>query len=195
MVHDSAKVWRWTHSLQLNLLQILQCKCTWNHERAKNNSWQHFVSKLNTASKLKTHLHYKYKNNAKKDSHWHKIYVLKKCLLSGQQKVPKNQCAEIRKLNFTARNSEDYNKPFSLTELVDSINKFRNTSVGPGEIHKEFLKQLNMSRWLLNVFYNIWTSHSSQKAYDTTNNYCVMTNYNKHFLIKPTLGDWTLSFR
>ena len=65
---------------------------------------------------------------------------------------------EKKKINFTSLNSEIYNKPFTLTELVDSIKKSNNSVVGPDEIHK-FFKQLpdESVKCLLNI-YNIWMS-------------------------------------
>ena len=56
------------------------------------------------------------------------------------QNIKKN--AEKTKLNFKSNNVEDYNQPFSLSELTDSIMKSHNTAVDPDEIHYEFLKQL-----------------------------------------------------
>ena len=50
--------------------------------------------------------------------------------------------AEKTKLNFKSNNLEDYNQPFSLSELTDSIMKSHDTAVGPDEIHYEFLKHL-----------------------------------------------------
>ena len=55
--------------------------------------------------------------------------------------LPKKN-AEKTKLNFKSNNLEDYNQPFSLSELTDCIMKYHNTAVGPDEIHNEFLKQL-----------------------------------------------------
>ena len=48
----------------------------------------------------------------------------------------------LEKKKFSSNNSEEYNKPFTLTELMDSIKKSNNSAVGPDEIHYEFLKQL-----------------------------------------------------
>lgn len=39
-------------------------------------------------------------------------------------------------------NSENYNEPFTFTELINSTNKSHNTAVGPDEIHNKFLKEL-----------------------------------------------------
>ena len=66
--------------------------------------------------------------------------------------------SEKKKLN--SKISEDYNKPFTLNEQVDSINRSHNTAVNPDEIHNEFLKKLpdEFVKCLLNVLNNIRTS-------------------------------------
>ena len=56
--------------------------------------------------------------------------------------------------------SEDYNRPFSLSELTDCIMKSHNTAVGPDEIHYEFLKKLPSCSldFLLQAFNEVWVS-------------------------------------
>ena len=68
--------------------------------------------------------------------------------------------AEKTKLNFKFNNLEDYNQPFSLSELTDCIMKSHNTAVGPDEIHYEFLKQLPSCSldFLLQAFNEVWVS-------------------------------------
>ena len=58
------------------------------------------------------------------------------------QHIKKN--AEKTKLNFKSNNLEDYNRPFSLSELTDCIMKSHDTAVGPDEIHYEFLKKTSI---------------------------------------------------
>ena len=74
------------------------------------------------------------------------------------QHIKKN--AEKTKLNFKSNNLEDYNRPFSLSELRDCIMKSHNTAVGPDEIHYEFLKKLPSCSldFLLQVFNEVWVS-------------------------------------
>ena len=74
------------------------------------------------------------------------------------QNIKKN--AEKSKLNFKSNNLEDYNQPFSLSELTDCIMKSHNTAVGPDEIHYEFLKQLPSCSldFLLQAFNEVWVS-------------------------------------
>ena len=45
-------------------------------------------------------------------------------------------------LNFESDNIEDYNLPFTLKELQDSLNKAHDTSVGPDDIHYQIIKHL-----------------------------------------------------
>ena len=68
--------------------------------------------------------------------------------------------AEKTKLNFKSNTLKDYNQPFSLSELTDSIMKSHDTAVGPDEIHYEFLKHLPSSslEFLLQVFNEVWVS-------------------------------------
>ena len=66
---------------------------------------------------------------------------------------------EKKKIRFSSNNSEEYNEPFTLTELVDSIKKSNNSAVSPDEIHK-FLKQLpdESVKYLLKLYNNIWVN-------------------------------------
>ena len=68
--------------------------------------------------------------------------------------------AKKTKLNFKSNNLADYNQPFYLSELTDSIMKSHDTAVGPDEIHYEFLKHLPSSSLeiLLQVFNEVWVS-------------------------------------
>ena len=63
-------------------------------------------------------------------------------------------------LIFKSNNLEDYNQPFSLSELTDCIMKSHNTAVSPDEIHYEFLKKLPSCSldFLLQAFNEVWVS-------------------------------------
>ena len=68
---------------------------------------------------------------------------------------------EKKKIKFSSNNSEECNKRFTLTELVDSIKKKSNDSaVGPDEVHNEFLKQLpdESVKCLLKLYNDIWVN-------------------------------------
>ena len=66
---------------------------------------------------------------------------------------------EKKKINFSSTNSKEY-KPFTLTELVDSIKESNHSAVSPDEIHNEFLKQLpdKSVKCLLKLYNNIWVN-------------------------------------
>ena len=81
---------------------------------------------------------------------------------SSQNYSPKFQkikaSREKRKLNFKSSNLEDYNIPFTMTELKDSLNKAHDTATGPDEIHYQLIKHLPDSSLevLLDLYNNIW---------------------------------------
>ena len=61
-------------------------------------------------------------------------------------------------MNFKSNNEEHYNKPFSRSELSDSLNKSHDTAVGPDDIHYQLLKHLPdcSMEALLSIFNHIW---------------------------------------
>ena len=150
-------------------------------KEAKKKSQQNYVSKLNTsfnfktvwlmiwkiASKkttnpTKTPLHVKPENNRKKT-----IADLLTDMFSKNSSSQFNSqfskikyTLEKKKINLTSANSKIYNKPFILTELVDSIKKSNNSAVSPDDIRNEFLKQLldELVKHLLNIYNDIWMS-------------------------------------
>ena len=67
---------------------------------------------------------------------------------------------EKQNINFSSKNAEVYNRPFSLEELQDALRRTRDTSAGPDEIHYMLLKHLPDASLLLllNIFNNIWIS-------------------------------------
>ena len=68
--------------------------------------------------------------------------------------------AEKQKLDFLSDNTEDYNNPFVLSELKDSLGRCHDTATGPDEIHYQFLKHLPevSLQVLLGIFNKIWSS-------------------------------------
>ena len=66
-------------------------------------------------------------------------------------------------LNFSPDNTEDYNMPFKISELLESLSKSHDTAVGPDDIHYQFLKHLPHTALsvLLDIFNDnicIWVS-------------------------------------
>ena len=68
--------------------------------------------------------------------------------------------AEKQNINFSSKNVEVYNRPFSLEELQDALRRAHDTSAGPDEIHYQLLKHLPDASLLLllNIFNKIWIS-------------------------------------
>ena len=66
--------------------------------------------------------------------------------------------AEHTALNFNTNNMEDYNAPFKMGELVDSLKKSHDTAVGPDDIHCQILKHLPECTLdtLLNIYNQNW---------------------------------------
>ena len=50
--------------------------------------------------------------------------------------------AEKEHLDFDTDNSQNYNVPFTITELCDALKKSHDTATGPDEIHYQLLKHL-----------------------------------------------------
>ena len=63
-------------------------------------------------------------------------------------------------MKFTSDNTEDYNRPFSLLELKQALQKSNDSAVGPDDIHYKLLTNLPESSLtlLLTVFNSIWDS-------------------------------------
>ena len=61
-------------------------------------------------------------------------------------------------LNFLSKNLEKYNSLFSMTELVNALEKSHDTTQGPDQIHYQILKNLPPTalNCMLNIFNEIW---------------------------------------
>ena len=66
--------------------------------------------------------------------------------------------SETKYLDFTSEKKECDNEPFTLDELLQSLNDSYDTAVGPDQIHYKILKHLpNKSKDCLQQLYNkIW---------------------------------------
>ena len=49
---------------------------------------------------------------------------------------------ERENLNFQSQNNEKYNFPFKLSELKNSLDRSKDTTAGPDDIHYQILKHL-----------------------------------------------------
>ena len=65
---------------------------------------------------------------------------------------------EKQKLNFQSDHTKNYNKSFTLSELQEAIQKPLNITVGPDDVHYEFLRHLppKSLNYPLSAFNEIW---------------------------------------
>ena len=65
---------------------------------------------------------------------------------------------EKKSLNFSSKTQENYNMPFTISELDKSLKSSHDTAVGPDDVHYQILKHLPQSALLilLNIFNKIW---------------------------------------
>ena len=68
--------------------------------------------------------------------------------------------SERHRLDFRSEGNEDYNVPFSMSELKEALKKSKDSAVGPDNIHYQFLKRLPESclEVLLKVYNQVWES-------------------------------------
>ena len=72
------------------------------------------------------------------------------------------------KLHFKSSNNEEYNNPFNLDELKDTISKSHETATGPDEIHYQMLKHLPLKslQTLLDIFNNMWETGKFPESWE-----------------------------
>ena len=60
--------------------------------------------------------------------------------------------------DFSSNNTECYNELFTMSELVDSVRRCGNTSVGPDMLHYAFFKHMDETQYepLLKLFNTVW---------------------------------------
>ena len=166
----------------LNNFKIHRAKTRRVIKSSKKTSWRNYVNKLKSSSRSKkvwdmirkisgknisSPIKHLSKNHIKATNKKDIADLLAKTFSKNSsstnyskpfQNIKKN--AEKTKHNFKSNNLEDYNQPFSLSELTDCVMKSHNTAVGPDEIHYEFLKQLPSCSldFLLQAFNEVWVS-------------------------------------
>ena len=76
------------------------------------------------------------------------------------------QQAERKKINFNTKYKEDYNTPFSIEELEESLSGAKDTAAGPDDIHYNLIKRLpkTAKEKLLSLYNAIY---SGQEAFPT----------------------------
>lgn len=67
---------------------------------------------------------------------------------------------EQREIRFSEKDNEPYNRPFSTEELLFQLDSVKGSSLGPDDIHYDFLKRLPFyaKRKLLEAYNKIWAS-------------------------------------
>lgn len=159
-----------------------RAKCRFVMKNAKRSSWQDFCSSLNYKAKASTVWRairrIKGKNGGPSLQHLDAggqpltdkksiVNLLASTLedISSVEKLNpvfkdyKDQSERCR-LDFRSDGLEDYNVPFSMTELNEALKKSKDSAVGPDKIHYQFLKHLPDSclNVLLNVYNQVWES-------------------------------------
>ena len=151
-------------SANLDNYRILRAKARRIIKSARRQSWQTFVSKINSRTSLKKVWSVVRKIAGKRPANEvHHLQVNGSEITELQDiadnigqafshnssaanyndkfKTFRNQ-AEKQHLKFSSNNSETYNNPFSVAELTDAIFKSHDTAVGPDDIHYQMLKHL-----------------------------------------------------
>ena len=77
-----------------------------------------------------------------------------------KEKEKKKEKKKKKTVKFTSVSTEDYNRPFSLLELKQALQKSNDSAVGPDDIHYKLLINLPESSLplLLTIFNSIWES-------------------------------------
>ena len=70
------------------------------------------------------------------------------------------QAEEKHPITFSSDQNSDYNIPFTLEELKESLTKASDSAVGPDEVHYQFLRHLDEDtlKLLLQILNNIWST-------------------------------------
>ena len=163
--------------------KIMRAKARRTIRQSKRKSWQTYVSKINSntpskkvwdmirkisgKSKSSVIKHLKTQQNSSATTAEEIANTLAESFASksssdnySEQFKNIKSKKEKQRLNFNSKNDEDYNKPFSITELKDSLSNSKNSAAGPDDIHYQFLKNLppDSLQLLLNIFNDIWSS-------------------------------------
>jgi ribonuclease HI len=179
------------HPTPANLTQyrITRAKTRRTIKESKRTSWKKYVSTLNSRSSInkvwdtirKINGKSKYNclqhlklNNINYKSKHEIANVLADCFSKNSSSSNYSEAfrrlktqKEKTRLKFTSNNLESYNQPFSLSELMESLNKANDTSAGPDDIHYQFLKHLPEPSLtvLLEIFNDLWITGNVPKIW------------------------------
>ena len=164
----------------LNACKILRAKAGRIIKQAKQSSWKDFISKINTRTPMTTIWNMIKKINGKNQSMKYshikvddKIYeskeeianILGKTFKTNSSSVNYNpqfkrhkQETEMEEPNFETDTNENYNLPFTISELENSLKNAHDSAAGADEVHYQLLKHLPRIslQTLLNIFNRIW---------------------------------------
>ena len=173
----------------LNACKILRAKARRIIKQAKRSSWKDFISKINTRTPMTTIWNMIKKINGKNQSMKYshikvddKIYeskeeianILGRTFKSNSSSVNYNpefkrhkQETEIEELNLETDTNENYNLPFTISELENSLKNAHDSAAGADEVHYQLLKHLPRIslQTLLNIFNRIWEQGTFQESW------------------------------
>ncbi len=166
----------------LSNYKILKAKARRTIRKSKRDSWRSYISRITTKTPMKkvwdmirrisgktqqNVIHHLVSSNNKIE-HPHEIantIASSFSFNSSPENLTENFqrwriLQEKKPLTLNSDNSESYNIPFVINELLDSLHQAHDTAVGPDDIHYQMLKHLpEISQYaLLDLFNNIWTS-------------------------------------
>ncbi|MES9994020.1 MAG: reverse transcriptase domain-containing protein, partial [Candidatus Thiodiazotropha sp.] len=161
--------------------KLTRAKARRTIKEAKRMSWQQYVNKLNPKTPVKKIWEMIRKISGKnkksecvhiKSSNGNKCFSTKDISNALGENFQKNSSSsnysqrfqdlkiekESENLNFQSLNNEKYNRPFSISELKDSLHKCNDTAAGPDDIHYQIIKHLppDALETLLNIMNDIW---------------------------------------
>ena len=148
----------------LNACKILRAKARRSIKQAKRSFWKDFISKINARTPMTTIWNMIKKINGKNQSMKYshikvedKSYeskeeianILGKTFKTNSSSVNYNplfkrhkQETEIEELNFETDTNEDYNLPFTISELENSLKNAHDSAAGADEVHYQLLEHL-----------------------------------------------------
>ena len=147
---------------------------------ARRQSWQNFVSSINSRTSIKRVWNMINKISGKRppaevkhlqvsDKEITAVADIADTLADSFSEISSNKHyspkfqlhkaqAERQTLKFNSHNMESYNTPFSIDELLDALSNSNDSAAGPDDIHYQMLKHLpsEVLNTLLNILNDIW---------------------------------------
>ena len=168
-------------SENLSNVRILRARARRSIKQFRRTSWREFVSKLTTRTPMRKvwNMIQKLKGKTSKSGVKH-LLTTDGDLLTTKPEIAEDLAStfannssttsythefqkfkdikEKQYLNFKSRNTEDYNEPFTLAELMTALQKSHDTATGPDQVHYQLLKHLpdECLRTLLDLYNDVW---------------------------------------